>query len=333
MVKTIANKLRLPVVGSYTAEALRIAARLEQEIIRQEENFGRELLLRTVSAFGSDAYHTHTDYYRRVVRETTWPNGKWVGGMHSDFLRGFEYSALGYIWAGFEALRFFARPGELSLDQVYEDALVAESLRGQFGKSSPDGLDRRLSDLEDQFLQNYGNEDDLILLCTLMPPIRPAENALVNDFTEFRTLLPLPPTIDDILSLPDHFQPNAWQFLRRYVRWNVGAAASLYNELLLPNVASQMMSQEENRKSRRNIALGMLPESAVTLVDSITSLNVLNLVLEPAFSFKGCVGFPLGMVFRSMNHVERRPALDQVSILLGKMNLFTLMQQRDEYEK
>lgn len=166
-----------------------------------------------------------------------------------------------------------------------------------------------------------------------MPPIRPAENALVNDFAEFRTLLPLPPTIDDILSLPDQLQPKAWQFLRRYVRWNVGAAASLYNEFLPANVASQIMSQEENRIRRRDIALERLPEAAVTLVDSITSLNVLNLVLEPAFSFKGCAGFPLGMVFRSMNHVERRPALDQVSILLGKMNLFTLMQQGNEYEK
>jgi hypothetical protein len=314
-------------------EALNIVDRLEQEIVRQELAFGRERLLRTISSFGSEAYVTHTAYYRRVIRETTWPHGKWVGGMHTDFLRGFEYSSLGYVWAGFESLRFFAGAGGLSIDQVYEDALIAESLRGQFGKSSPDGLDRRLMDMQEEFLTEYGDEEDLILLCTPMLPIRPAETALVEDFADFRTLFPLPPTIDDILGLPARLQVKAWQFLRRYVRWNAAAAALLYDKFHPASVMSRATIQEEQHVRRRDLALRKLSESAVTLVDSITSLNVLNLVLEPAFSFKGCVGFPLGMVFRSVNHVEQRPALDQVSILLGKMNLFTLAQQRNENEK
>lgn len=88
-----------------TAEALRIVDRIEREIIRQEMNFGRDLLLRVVNSFGQAAYASHTGYYRRVIRETIWPHGIWVGSLHADFLRGFEYSARSYVWCGFEALR------------------------------------------------------------------------------------------------------------------------------------------------------------------------------------------------------------------------------------
>lgn len=329
MVKMLANSSRSQIIGRHTKKSLRIVAHIEQEIVRQEIMFGRERLLQTVKAFGGDAYSTHTTYYRRVIRETAWPNGKWVGSMHSDFLRGFEYSSLAYVWAGFEALRFFTSSNELSIDQVYEDALVAESLRGQFGKSSPDGLDRRLMELEEHFLDNFGDEHDLILLCTLLPPILPAETALVKEFADFQELFPLPPTVDDILAVSDHHQVKVWQFLRRYVRWNVDAIAPMYCSF---NSTNHMKIENDNISRQRDFVLRKLPKQALELVDSIISLNILNLVLEPAFSFKGCVGLPLGMVFRSVNHVERRLPLDQVSILLGKMSLFTLAQQRSEYE-
>lgn len=333
MVETVANTAETPTVGSYTRQALHIVDRVEREIAQNELNFGRERLLQTVNDFGTESYATHIDYYRRVIRETTWPNGKWVGGMHSDFLRGFEYSSLGYVWTGFEALRFFAFPNKLSIEQVYEDALIAESLRGQFGKSSPDGLDRRLEELEERFLENYGTEDELVLLCTPIAPIRTVERSLIEDFVGFRTIFPFPPTIDQILDVSESNETSVWQFLRRYVKWNVSALEPFYHEVPNADDPAPSSARDETTIARRERQLALLPEAALILVDEIMSLNVLNLVLEPAFSFKGCVGFPLGMVFRSVDHVEKRPALDQMTILLGKMNLFTLAQQRSGYEK
>jgi hypothetical protein len=314
-----------------TNQALRVVDRIEREVCKQEIVFGPESLLRTIADFGMQAYSSHTDYYRRVIRETVWPHGIWVAGTHTDFIRGFEYSALGYVWGGFQALRFFAGGSDWQILEVYDDALVAESLRGQFGKSSPDGLDRRLLQLEDQFLAEYGDDNDLILLCTPVAPVRTAETALMEDFRVFRGIFPEPPTVNQILNLAGEHKTSAWQFLRRHVRWSVDAAGQLYQ--WKPDVLSDDESNRvEHISQSRNRLLAKLPKTAISLVDAITSLNILNLVLEPAFSFKGCVGLPLGMVFRMAHHVERRPPLDQVKLLLGKLNLFFLAQQRCSHE-
>jgi hypothetical protein len=333
MLSISTNLSRPRVTQTHTEVALRIVDCVEREVERQEFIFGPGRLLRTVDSFDSNAYHTHTAYYRRVIRETTWPHGKWVGGTHADFLRGFEYSSLGYVWAGFEALEFFGGKGELAIEDVYEDALVAESLRGQFGKSSPDGLDRRLEGLEDRFLKEFGDEDDLVILCTPIEPVRPAETALMDDFANFRKIFPTPPTIDDVLGAADHNRATVWRFLRRYVRWRVNAVAPLYDGIRSASSADRTAANIEHLHMRRNKVLARLPGPAASLVDSILSLNVLNLILEPAFSFKGCVGFPLGMVFRCLDHVAKRPALDQLNILFGKMNLFTMAQQRRDLER
>jgi len=315
----------------FTAEALRIVDRVEHEIAIHEASIGHERLLRTVAGFGGEAYATHTGYYRRVIRETIWPHGQWVGGAHADFVRGYGYSALGYVWGGFEAMKFLAGSSDWTIAEVYEDALVAESLRGQFGKSSPDGLDRRLADLEDSFVAEYGDEDDLVLLCTPIAPVRTAETALLHDFAAFRRVFPRPPSIEMVLNVADSDRAPVWQFLRRHVRWNVTAAAALYDGLDTRCEGTEFLHIEESSR-RRDRLLSRLPPPAADLIDAITSLNILNLVLEPAFSFKGCVGLPLGMIFRMVQHVERRPPLDQVSILIGKWNLFTLAQQRSHHE-
>lgn len=331
MISTIQDIESRAASTGFTAEAIRIVNGVEREIAEHEELFGRDRLLRTVAGFGGEAYATHTGYYRRVIRETTWPHGKWVGGAHADFVRGYGYSALGYVWGGFEALNFLAGPSEWSLEQVYGDALVAESLRGQFGKSSPDGLDRRLAELEDRFVAEYGDEEDLLVLGTPIAPVRTAEAGLLEDFAAFRRVFPRPPTIEDVLSVADHERYMVWQFLRRHVRWNVGAAAALYDGLATARVKPDVAHGEQQARWRERL-LTRLPQPAVELVDAITSLNVLNLVLEPAFSFKGCVGLPLGMIFRAVQHVERRPPLDQVNLLIGKWNLFALAQQRSRDE-
>lgn len=326
MVSTKAQILSCESASGYTAAALHIVERVEREIVRHEGIFGHDQLLRTVAGFGGEAYATHTGYYRRVIRETMWPHGTWVGSAHADFLRGYMYSALGYVWGGFEALSFFAGSNDWSIDEVYDDALVAESLRGQFGKSSPDGLDRRLAQLEDRFIAEFGDEDDLILICTPIAPIRTAEAAMLEDFKEFRSVLPKPPTIQDVLNVADYHRAQVWKFLRRHVRWNVGAVAPLYDELVMPIAISEDAARAEQSRRWRDRALSRLPAAASALADAITSLNVLNLVLEPAFSFKGCVGLPLGMIFRMVQHAEHQPPLDQVKLLLGKWNLFTLTQ-------
>src|SRR5262245_37100832 len=101
-----------------TAEALRIIERVEREVIQHEMALGRARLLHVIADFDDQIHATHTGYYRRVIRETIWPHGTWVGGAHTDFLRGFECSALGYVWAGFEALRYFADASDWSIDDV-----------------------------------------------------------------------------------------------------------------------------------------------------------------------------------------------------------------------
>lgn len=328
MVSTTSQRSSCGSTLGFTAEALQIIDRVEREIVRHEMILGRAQLLEAVGRFGGQAYATHTSYYRRVIRETVWPHGLWVSGAHSDFLRGFEYSALGYVWCGFEALRFFMGSSDASIDDVYADALVAESLRGQFGKSSPDGLDRRLEQLENRFLDEYGDEEDLVVLCTPAAPIRPAETALVEDFAHFRNIFPSPPTIDDVLNVADPYRAKVWQFLRRHVRWNINAAASLYNEFTSAPTTTETYARRENDQRQRDRIMAGLPDAAIALADAITSLNVLNLVLEPAFSFKGCVGLPIGMIFRLVQHAERRPPLDQVKLLLGKWNLFNLAPHR-----
>jgi hypothetical protein len=307
------------------SDAIRIVERVEREIVRLENIFGRDRLLRTVADFGRENFGTHTDYYRRVIRETIWPRGPWVGGADADFVRGYGFSALGYVLGGFKALQFFAQASERSIDQVYEYALAAESLRGHFGKSSLAGLDRRLAQLEGRFLAEFGNEDDLVVLGT--PPIRTAETALLEDFANFRSVFPKPPTIEDVLRVPDCDQDRVWKFLRRHVRWNVSAASPLYDQLTC-DIRTNADTAHNVEQSRRERLLSGLSPTAIAVVDAITSLNVLNLVLEPAFSFKGCVGLPLGMVFRMVQHAERRPPLDEKKLIRGMRKLFTLAQHR-----
>ncbi len=316
----------------HTAEALGIVDRIEGEIMRSESIFGRERLLQTVLDFGTEAYYSHTDYYRHVIRDTIWPHGIWVAGTHADFLRGFEFSALGFVWTGFEALEFFSGSSQWEIFEIYEDALVAESLRGQFGKSSPDGLDRRIELLEDQFLQEHGTEDELFDLCTPVAPIRTAETCLINDFQDFRRVFPQPPSIDEIMDVSEQHHPTAWQFLRRHVRWNLVATEHLYSSMPPQSLVEKGSGDQRLESDSHGLALSRLQPTTLALVDKIMSLNVLNLVLEPAFSFKGCVGLPIGMVFRMAHHVERRPPLDQIKLLVGKMNLFNLAEYKSRHE-
>ena len=111
MASIASNQCSSVAAQGFTAEALRIVDRIEREVMREENLFGHDRLLHVVSSFGGEAYATHTSYYRRVIRETVWPHGLWVNAAHADFLRGFECSALGYVWTGFEALRFLAGSG------------------------------------------------------------------------------------------------------------------------------------------------------------------------------------------------------------------------------
>lgn len=317
----------------HTSNALGIVDRIESEIMRSECLYGQEKLLRTVLDFGDEAYFTHTAYYRRVIRETIWPHGVWVAGTHADFLRGFEFSALGFVWTGFEALEFLSGSRQWEIFEIYEDTLVAESLRGQFGKSSPDGLDRRLELLENQFLQEHGTEAELLDLCTPVAPIQTAETNLINDFSDFRRVFPKPPTVEEIVSVEEHHRQKVWRFLRRHVRWHVAATAHLYSSMTHWEHPNNTTASPRTEVDRQMTALSTLDPSTLDLVDKIMSLNVLNLVLEPAYSFKGCVGLPLGMVFRMAQHVERRPPLDQVKLLIGKMNLFNLAEFRSRNGK
>lgn len=304
----------------FTAEAVRIVERVEAEVIEGERAFGRPALLHAVASIGLKCCQEHTQDYQQVIRKSEWPNGTWVGVGHQDFLRGYERSARAYVRAGFDALRFLTGRTKLTLDEMYPQVLAAEALRGQFGKSSPDGLDKRRDALADHFPKNgYGSEDELMLLCTPAAPIRTAEMALLGDFSEFKRVFPTPPNIDDVLATPEPQEKVVWGFLRRWVRWNVEALALLYRGSLHAVIDG---SGGQGKEQHRSQLLEKLPPAGVTLVDSISSLMVLDLVLEPQFSFKGCVGLPLGEIFRLAKQAGRSGSVNQVQLLLDRSKLF-----------
>src|SRR5690606_24277546 len=130
--------------GAHVNRAVEVLHRVETRVIAREEQFGRAKLLRIANEFDHLALVSHTAYYRRVIRETRWPNEVLADSSISSFIDGFEKSALAYVDVGFQSLNYLNSGEETGFPSAYKAVVASEALRGQFGKSSPDGLDARL---------------------------------------------------------------------------------------------------------------------------------------------------------------------------------------------
>lgn len=302
---------------THVSNALWSYARVEAVVCAGEAQFGRQRLLEASSAVSVQEHQGHVADYRGVIRTNWWPHVE-TGADTPTFLRGFHESSVAYAAVAMQLLWALDSTSEDDLTEAHRMALAAESLRGQYGKSSLDGLDVRLERLEEQLLAEVGGDEQVLIdLGSLTGALVPAESALLSDFVAMRRIFPSPPTIQTILDCAADDAHVAWRFLRRHHRWNVATLANTYEALA--DAESHALEAEERRtevETRRVAHLGQLAPAALDLVDSVLALNFLNLVLEPAFGFKGGVGLVLGRIFRRVEcEITGRSPMERQALL------------------
>lgn len=284
-------------------------------------------------------FSQHVDRYRIIVRTGWWPNedrATSFGTFCSEYLQ----STVSYANVGFDALAFLAGSTTWTLGEIFQRVVASEALRGQFGKRSPTGLDRRLDQsvekLEAIVLDELGGHainDQINLLCTPTEPWVSAEAALMEDFAVLRNFFPSPPSIAEILAADASRQETVWTFLRRHVRWNVERlqryymefGTSMFDRWLFDARQQRIALAEQRRSLLAEISDRARPEAAndiVTLAEEATILNHLNLALEPCFSFKGGPGVPHGLIFRAAANSELGLQIAQDRLLIDKWELF-----------
>lgn len=303
-----------------TRLAVRAVHRTERLCVSLEREFGRERLLRAVDAIDADRARNHVNHYRRLIRTNEWPNAV-LGIGDEAFLDHYERAALVYIKAGFNALAFVEDPNVAPLADVHRDVLSSEALRGQYGKSSPDGLDRRLERCEDDLLEHLDHEDELILLGTLPTPLMTAEDYVIRDFVAMQAVVPRAPSLEDVLSLEPEAAEPVWVFLRRHARWRIDSLARAYNELgnCVGDLDADLTRRALATTARNELFEALCPEAA-RFADLLTAFNLLNLTLEPAYSFKGGVGLLHGVVFAAAQDLASTPT--QRQLVLDRQQFF-----------
>lgn len=318
----------MPFFGTRVLRAKAILNRTEEQVKTLEEKFGVDRLLQLVNSIDSSYCSIHTEYYREVIRRRPWPNVV-RGGSIDIFQDEFERSALIYAEIGFRALEYLADPPSSDLRRIYRLVCASEGLRGQYGKSSPDGLDSRLERCVEQ-LGSSLDEETIATVGTPTGSLRTAEAALIEDFLELRSHYPEPPTIDQLVGRGGKATDMAMNFLRRHARWRLDSVAKLYA------ISTGWESKAEYSRSRRlttareqQLALTDTPEELHELVDAIVALNFLNLALEPSFGFKGCVGFAHGLIFQLAEQQHGLTAPDPTDVSNDKWELFSATSIQD----
>jgi hypothetical protein len=311
-----------PDASAPAGQSCDVLARIDQRVAHLERRFGRARLLNTVARFDKQHFAEHTDYYRSVIRRHRWPNVERESRSASEFISGFARSILAYVNVGFLALKYLANEKNASLSETHRWVAAAEALRGQFGKQSPDGLDAWLDRISDQLSAYVTAEEDLVSLGTPTGSLRSAEAALPEDLESIRSLFPCPPTINDIGRVNREQGNVLWGFLRRHARWNLDTLQKYYNELDISSTGTTCGREHRNTAAlNRQATYRELPERARTLADDLVSLNFLNLALEPSFGFKGCVGVPIGIVFRRMEALGESPMPSHERLVDDKWSL------------
>jgi hypothetical protein len=297
----------------YVDRSSLILLKTEAEVVRREIEFGRPNLLALVNSFPSDRVATHIDDYRKVIRSRDWGLENTPLSLE-EFLSGYFAAALAFIDVGFNSLKFLNCPQPEKLEEVFYQVEAAEALRGQFGKRSQSGLDAMILQYENALLdiltQHLGSEasDALDALGTPVSPSLAAESVLLDDFKAFRLLFPEPPNEAALHSLTEKDEEVAWQFLRRHCKWSMRVMLFWYQTLPEPSLTEQIASarnSQGNSSKHRSCLVSDLYKQVNTvdmldinrISDHLTTLNHLNLTLEPSFSFKGGVGLGSSFIF------------------------------------
>jgi hypothetical protein len=292
--------------------AVEITLAVEGRTAFHESSFGRDQLVEVINDVADAAARYHVDEYRyRIVRENTWPNVDLPDVDHHDFVSLFGFAALTYVDAAFDAARWLQTRDTRTLVSAHRAVLVSEALRGQFGKSSPDGLDARLERAVDQLLVYLDNEDDIYTLCSSSSMMKPAEIAMVADFQKMKAESASMPDSATVLGIPP--TSATWVFFRRHCRWRFDRFVQMWEELSLLSVSEGEQVSSDSDEMRDHL-LETLPARALELADFVSALNIFNLSLEPTSSFKGGPGLLHAEVFRAASHLAPTPVLRQLAL-------------------
>jgi hypothetical protein len=310
-------------------------ANIEKSVAAHEAGFGRERLLRLITAVSQEHVVGHVAFYREIVRVGDWPNEE-VESTLPKFIDDFENAAAIYVATAFKALAFLENGKPQDLPEMAHLVAASEALRGQYGKRSPTGLDARLDEYEQDLARLLSGLPDpmeaLELLCTPADPHLSAESMLLEDLAELQKVFPVPPSENDLICEPSEHTEIAWIFLRRHARWSLAQVRNWYRDLngetlrtLLQNTREQRQRMTDARAevvNRISSRLGVKAASrAREAATALTLLNHLNLALEPCFSFKGGVGLAHGLIFRMIGRLSL-PALPKGELNERKWNLF-----------
>ncbi|MHB8512662.1 MAG: hypothetical protein ACYDCC_10840 [Actinomycetota bacterium] len=333
---TTTNKLLTPTRVDNVATPttlLTTASRAIESVVARiasgERRLGRERLVNIVNAINTDDANNHVAQYRHIIRAHRWPNTAQREVSAEDFINQFGRAALVYIDCAFEAAAWLERRDSRDLPRVHGLVLASEALRGQLGKSSPAGLDERLDRAMEELLRYLKDEDDLYILCSLPTPMKSAETQLVDGYATLRTEHETVPDITTLLSGSEN--STAWTFFRTFCRWRLDRFAQVWIELEKTFTSFPSLRVPGSVGTDRAGLLQALPPRAQKLSDYIAALNLLNLALEPSFSFKGGPGLLHAEVFRAASHLggspmERQLVLEREQLL----NAFPNFDERKE---
>lgn len=297
------------VLGPMADHAVRTIFAVEEHTARHEVAFGRDNLVAVVNDIPPGEAHNHIDEYRRIIRENTWPNVVQPDVGDAAFITQFGLAAQAYVDTAFAAARWLETRDSRTLVKAHRGVLISEALRGQLGKSSPDGLDERLEQAIDQLVEYLDDEDDLYIVCAASSTMKPAEIAMVVDYYAMKAEFTSMPDMNMLVTLPA--SSATWLFFRRYCRWRFDRFGELWEQLSLLSMLEGDLIVADVDKVRFDL-LATLPGPARQLADFVSALNVLNLSLEPTLSFKSGPGLLHAEVFRAAAHLAPTPVLRQL---------------------
>jgi hypothetical protein len=316
-------------VPGHDTVAKLIFARLEEAVIRREDEFGRERLLRTANEIDEAERKGHVAAYRSFIRSNNWPNHPRPSDF-GVFCADYAHSAHQYVKIAFEALQYLAAgSSDEGLAAVYGRVVASEALRGQFGKRSPTGLDHRLDDLVaglEQILNAAGVAEvdrALTVLGTPESSAPTAESLLLKDLRDLMAVFPQPPRFQDLLDTER--SDIAWRVLRRHCGWSIEELRLAY-EVHLPSLLAEKIDIAEKSRielDHERLALVRTLRARMTepafyefwrTAESLVTLNQLNLTLEPTYSFKGGPGLMHGRILGLSQGISDlpRPSMEEL---------------------
>ena len=271
-------------------------------IAREEARFGRRRLLDVVNSIPPERALHHVASYRHIIRNNEWYPHPEPHKSHRQFIEDSILSAAGYAKHSFEAAEFLECPDDGRLPDVHRLAVVSEHSRGHYGKRAPDGLDARLERASEELLEHLKDEDHLSILGSCSTARRPAESQCKEDYLALRRAYSQVPQVEELVS--GRANDIGWKFISHHCKWRTDLFSQhwkRYDSILddLRRDEERDQKQRAELVEQREDLLRNLSPDAQHLADCIAALNLLNLVLEPACSFKSGPGLLFNEVFRA----------------------------------